>query len=188
MEADERRYYVIDVGHDGHASGPKAREFGETIAWVNRVMEDPAALARLYNALKAYPIPNSFNAKTLNTSELDSPIMQEIAYGSQEVLLGRLEEFLNKHAYVALSQDRLVFVFTEVLKANSNRAGHLIRELGWRTDRAKWGGADYTRLVYVRKDYHLVHGQIVGPAGFKQPMVEVGVALKPFNPDELEPI
>ena len=51
IEPEDRRYYLIEIDHDGHATGPRAEEFAALVGELRQAMEDEAFLAGLYRAL-----------------------------------------------------------------------------------------------------------------------------------------
>lgn len=170
IEADERRYYVIDVDHDGHASGPEAEEFGHFIAELIRWMENEDNLAVLYRGLMEHRQSNEFNPRSLNLSQIQTPVMKQIMGASREVQLARLEEFLDGAGRFALPQEELAKWFIEGLKTNQNRIRHMMPELGWRPEKAKWGGIDYVRSLWVHPDYQVAGGRVRGPNGYDEPI------------------
>ncbi|TMV09984.1 hypothetical protein FGK63_02635 [Ruegeria sediminis] len=170
IEGDDRRYYVIDVDHSGHASGPDAENFGGFIAEFNAWMARPENIARLYNGLMAHQPSNQFNPRSLNLSLIETPVMRDIMEASREVLLVRLEEHINGLGRFALPQEKLAEIFIEVLKSNQNRIRHMMTELRWRSENVKWGGVDYGRTVWVHPDYQVAGGRVRGPDGYDQPI------------------
>lgn len=170
IEGGERRYYVIDVDHDGHAAGPEAEEFGNFIAELNRWMESEDNLAALYKGLMEHCQSNEFNARSLNLSQIQTPVMKQIMGASREVQLARLEEYLEGAGRFAMPQEELAKWFVEQLKTNQNRIRHMMPELGWRPEKAKWGGADYARSLWVHPDYQVTGGRVRGPGGYDEPI------------------
>jgi hypothetical protein len=57
IEAEDRRYYVVEVEHDGHASGPESQAFRALVERVLLQLDDPKQLAALYRALMNRAIP-----------------------------------------------------------------------------------------------------------------------------------
>lgn len=170
IEEGERRIFVIDVDHDGHASGPKAEEFGATIARLVAFMEDEEAMAKLYNRLMVWPKWNGFNAKSLNTETLSSPIMQQLRQSSREVMLEQLDELLAERGIFAIGLQELADLCHERLRLSANRLKHFMNELRWRSETVKWGGVDHRRTLYVHPDYQVSNGQVLGPDGYKKPI------------------
>ncbi len=170
MEADERRYYVIHVDHDGCASGPKAEEFGAFVASLKEWMSKPENIARLYNALLVHRQSNTFNPYALNLSSIDTPVMQQIMGSSREVTLVRLEEWLAESKIYHISLNALSSVFSDTLKINPSRIRHMMPEIGWRQEKAKWGGVDHARVLWVHPDFHVAGGRVKGPDGYDEPV------------------
>ncbi|MDO6800805.1 primase-helicase family protein [Shimia thalassica] len=170
IEADERRYYVIDVDHSGHASGPDAEAFGDFIGELNRWMENDENIARLYHGLMGHQVSNDFNPRSLNLSQIETPIMKQIMTGTREVLLDRLEEKLVASGRFAISQEQLAKLFVEELKTSQNRIRHMMPELGWHQVQAKWGAVDYRRTVWVHRDYQVAGGRVRGPDEYDEPV------------------
>ena len=170
MEAGDRRIYVIDVDHEGHASGPDAEEFGSFIAALNTWMESDENIAALYHGLMEHQQANEFNPRSLNVSLIETPVMRQIMGSSREVLLVRLEELLAGRGVFAVPQEVLARLFVENLKTNQNRIRHMMPELGWRSETAKWGGVDHSRAIWIHPDYQVTGGRVRGPDGFDEPV------------------
>ncbi|MFY0692611.1 MAG: hypothetical protein JXR14_11895 [Paracoccaceae bacterium] len=47
IEAGDRRLYVVEIDHEGHAAGPRADEFAALVGRVSRYFDDPAELGKL---------------------------------------------------------------------------------------------------------------------------------------------
>jgi len=174
VESDDRRFYVIDANHPGHASGPDRREFQSFMAEFHDYMQSPANIARLYNSLMARSQANSFDAKSLNIAAIDTPVMRRINEASGEILLQELAEVIAARKVFAIAQTDVRRLFTESLKANPNRLAHLMNELGWLSTSAKWGGVDHARVIWVHPDYQVSGGRVLGPDGYD---AAVGAAL-----------
>jgi len=170
IEPDDRRWYVADANHSGHASGPDMEEFQAFMTRYHERMAKPENLGGLYAALMAHKQSNSFNPRTLNMAAIDTPVMKRLSAASGEVLQQELEEILEGKGLRAIPQTTLRKLFSETLKANPNRIKHFMNELGWRPQKAKWSGADYSRVVWVHPDYQVVNGRVIGPDGFDVPV------------------
>ncbi len=170
IEGGDRRYYVVEVDHDGHASGPAAEDFGNFIGEFNAWMDQPENVARLYGGLMEHRQSNDFNPRSLNLSLIKTPVMQHIMGASREVLLVRLEEHINGLGRFAIPQEKLAKVFIEDLKTNQNRIRHMMPELQWRSENVKWGGVDHARTVWVHPVYQVAGGRVRGPDGYDEPI------------------
>lgn len=164
LEGNDRRYYVIDVDHEGHASGSRSPEFQEVIGRVNEQVEDQASLGALYNAFMTHEVSDSFNAKSLNTQEHTTPIMRTIADNSQQASTEQLREWLDERGHNAISQSDLIQHFQEA-RLNEETIRHKMLELGWHRQTAKWGGVDYGRVIWIRPGYSFYRGEVRGPDG-----------------------
>ena len=142
-------------------------------------MERDANIADLYRALMQHRLSNDFNARSLNLSLIETPVMQQIMGASREVLLVRLEELLAGLGSFAVPQEVLAKLFIENLKTNQNRIRHMMLELGWRSETAKWGGIDHRRVIWIHPDYQVTGGRVRGPDGYDEPVsqTEEGIEI-----------
>lgn len=167
---DDRRYYLTEVDHDGHAAGPKAREFGSLIARLKAEMEDDQAIASLYLALMKRKLTEGFSAKTLNIVEDATPLMKRVMGASEQTNLGLLRECLAGKGLHSIPDRDAANVVRDELGANINSTRHLMTELGWTPSKVKWGGCDYTRMVWTEKGHAIGQGRVTGPDGFDEPI------------------
>jgi hypothetical protein len=165
IEADDRRYYVVEVDHDGHAAGPEAARFSDLVARVIDQMNDPDQLAKLYNALIAHPVPDDFNPRSLNIARNSTDVMKRLQASSSQITVEQLEEFLNALDEGAVPESRIVAHVREQMHLNANAVRHMMSELGWRKERVKWGGVDYARAIWVKPEYVVQNGYVFGPRG-----------------------
>ena len=123
LGSNDRRFLVIDMGHEGHASGPEAEEFAKFMKEFYEWMDNPANIAKAYNALMQRKQSEGFNPKALNTSKIDTPVMQQIRSTSKEAMLQQLEELLEEDGRGAIPQGKLIQLAQENLRVNGNRLG-----------------------------------------------------------------
>jgi len=165
LESGERRYYIVDTDHDGHASGPRAAAFASVVAGVYEALANPDEVAALYNALMQRQVSDSFNPKSLNTERDGTAVMQRLLGTSGETMLDQLAEFLNELELSAIPQAQVRDYIAKELRQNGNRTRHMMQELGWTQHIVKWGGKDYTRALWVRADCHVADGRVILPDG-----------------------
>jgi len=170
IEGNDRRFHVIDMGHDGHASGPKSKEFADFMVTFYEWMDNPENIAKVYNALMHRKQSEDFNPKALDTSKLDTPVMKQIRSTSREALQQQLEELLEDDGRGAIPQGKLIQLAQESLRINGNRLNHMMPDLGWRLEKVKWGGKDYARAIWVKTGYSLQRGHVSGPDGYDHPI------------------
>ena len=142
LESGERRYYIVETDHDGHASGPRAAAFAEVVAGVYEALANPDEVAALYNALMQRRISDDFNPKSLNTERDGTAVMQQLLGTSGETMLEQLAEFLDSSGCGVIPQSEVQDHITKELRQNGNRTRHMMQELGW--SYAKLSGAGKT--------------------------------------------
>lgn len=168
IEADDRRYYVVEVDHDGHAAGPEADSFSDLVGRVHGLMNDPTQVAALYNALMAHPVPDTFNAHSLNISRDSTEVMERIQSASSQITTDQLEEFLNKLGQFAVPEATIGDHVREKMHRNINAVRHIMTDLGWSKKMAQWGGVDYARAIWIHPGYTVDGGYVHGPDGYKK--------------------
>ncbi|MCU0900831.1 MAG: DUF5906 domain-containing protein [Cypionkella sp.] len=172
IEPEDRRYYIVNVDHDGFARGPRAEEFAALVGRLETWCEDPANVARLYNALMARDLPRDFSAKTLNVDAHGTEVMRQVFGSGRATILDQLQELLDQRGVNALPEAKVVELVTGTLKANINTTKHLMSDLGWTKCSVKWGGVDYGRQVWVRPGYLVERGRVKGPDGYDVALVQ----------------
>jgi hypothetical protein len=168
IEAGERRFYVVDVGHDGHASGPNAEFFNKIVTAVERALEDDERVAALYSSLMQRELAADFNAMTLNTSLHGTELMRRLEANQVPATTQQLAEYLGGEQAVAISEQDLRAYVGKEMRLSPNSLQYMMTDLGWRRYQAKYGGKDYARAFWVKEPYALDRGQIIGPDGSKQ--------------------
>ena len=165
LEPGERRYYVVQTDHEGHASGPRAAEFSGIVAEVYEALANPDEVAALYNALIHRELNENYNAKSLNTERDGTAIMKQLLGTSGETVLDQLAEFLDSEGLDVIPQATVQSHVTSELRQNGNRTRHMMQELGWTQHKVKWGGVDYSRVVWVKPGHHVADGNLIRPDG-----------------------
>src|SRR6056297_4095760 len=145
IEPEDRRYYLIEIDHDGHATGPKADEFAALVARLYDFMDDERAIAGLYRALMERKIDDRFSAKTLNVERDATPLMRRVQGASEQTVRAQLAELLDERGQHVVPESAVVQLIREVLKQNPNSTRHMMVELGWSKFQVKWDGCDYAR-------------------------------------------
>lgn len=170
IEPGERRYLILDVDHDGHANGPRAAEFGAIVADVHQMIQDPDAIARLYNALMQRELSPGFDAKSLNTAIHATAIMRQIEEAARLVSTEQLREHLDAQQLNCIPESELVAYFRDHIRGNIESIRHKMLEIGWSKASVKWGGVDYARALWVRDGYTAYRGQLRAPDGSLTPI------------------
>lgn len=168
IEPEDRRYYIVNIDHDGYARGPRAADFAALVEQLEVWAADSGNIARFYNALMARELPEDFSAKTLNVDAHGTEIMRQVFGNGRATILDQLEELLNGRGLHALPESDVVKLVSGELKANINTTKHLMSDLGWIKSAVKWGSIDYKRQLWVRPGFNVQNGKIYGPDGFEQ--------------------
>ncbi len=168
IEEEERRYYLIEVDHDGHAAGPRGGEFAALVGNLHEFMADDRCITGLYEVLMEGRHAAKFNAKWLNVQEEATPLMKRVHAASEGTRKAMLREMLDSKELKAISEAKLTEFVKKELHANLAQTKHLITELGWSKDNVKWDGCDYARAVWTAKDYWVDRGKLKGPDGFEE--------------------
>ncbi len=173
IEAGERRFYVVDVGHDGHASGPEAESFAQRINAVEEALQDEEKFAAFYHYLMQREVVADFDPMTLNTAVQGIPVMKQLLANQTPATNQQLAEYLGRENCVAITeQDLRAFVGKE-MRLSINAIRHMMTDLGWTRHEVKWGGKDYARAIWTAPKYSVDRGNIVGPKDYKSAVCDV---------------
>ncbi|MEZ0468924.1 primase-helicase family protein [Phaeobacter sp. SYSU ZJ3003] len=170
IEPDERRYYVLNIDHDGHASGPRSNEFVQLMIQIDELLADETALARLYNALMSRELSPDFNAKSLNITQHSTDIMRQVQNAAQQVSTELLREHLDQAGCNCIAESELVSFVQQTLRGNIETIRHKMTELGWHRHTLKWGGVDHNRVLWIRDGYSAYRGRLKAPDGTTSPI------------------
>lgn len=173
IEAGERRFYVVDVDHDGHASGPLAEQFNNIVRSVETALEDDEKVAAFYSSLMQRQLSPDFDAMTLNTAVHGTELMRRLEANQTPATTQQLAEYLGSQDAKAITEQDLRVYFRAELKLNPNSIQYMMTDLGWTRHQAKWGGTNYARAIWVRSRYKLDRGHIIGRDGFKKAVCDV---------------
>lgn len=173
IEAGERRFYVVDVGHDGHASGPQAELFTRIVRAVEAALEDDEKVAAFYSYLMQRELSPDFDAMTLNTALHATDLMRRLEANQTPATTQQLAEYLGGEGCIAITEQDLRVYAKGSMGLNPNAIQYMMTDLGWTRDQVKWGGKDYTRAIWVRSPYVLDRGNIIGPDGSKKAVCDV---------------
>ena len=65
-----------------------------------------------------------------------------------------------------MPESHVAQIVVQELRGNPNSTKHLMSKLGWSKLKAKWGGKDYSRAIWVEDKCWIQHGKIKGPDGY----------------------
>jgi hypothetical protein len=173
IEAGERRFYVVDVDHDGHAAGPDAERFTKVVRAVEDALKDDEKVAAFYRWLLARKLSADFDAMTLNTTKHATGVMKQLEALQTPATTQQLAEYLGRENVVAITEQDLRIYVAKEMHLKSTTIQHMMTDLGWSRHTAKWGGKDYARTLWVAPKHGLDRGNILGPNGSKQAVCDV---------------
>lgn len=170
LEQGDRRFYVVEVDHDGHRFGVQAEEFAALSAEVYEYLSEPRHVAMLYNALLRHRVPQDFNAKSLNVQQASTKIMQTIQGASWDMNMELFDAELSRLCLVALPSGLMSSVAEGCGRPSNNAVKHWLLRLGWKREKLKWGGKAFARVIFLRPGYRLENGVLYGPKGWSKPL------------------
>lgn len=173
IEAGERRFYVVDVGHDGHASGPQAERFTRIVRAVEDALDDEKKVAAFYGWLMQRELSADFDAMTLNVALHATDLMRRLEANQVPATTQQLAEYLGGEGCLAITEQDLRVYCKREMRVSPNAIQHMMNTLGWTRHNAKWAGRNYTRAIWVSSPYVLDRGNIIGPDGSKQAVCDV---------------
>lgn len=173
IEAGERRFYVVDVGHDGHASGPTAEQFTTVVRAVEAALRDDLRVAAFHSWLMQRELAHDFDAMSLNTSVHGTEIMRRLEANQVPATTQQLGEYLGREGAFAITEQDLRLYVSKEMRLSTNAIQYMMTDLGWTRYQVKWGGKDYARALWVHSSYSVDRGEIFGPEGSKRAVCDV---------------
>ena len=166
LEQGDRRFYVIEVDHDGHRFGAQADAFGRLVGETLEYLDDPSNLAKLYTALLHHRIPRDFSAQSLDVQGSSTHIMKTIQNASWDLNVELFEDEMNRMELVAIPAGSLSVLAESLGNPKVNVMKHWLLNLNWSRAKAKWGNAEYARVIFLRPGYEIRSGTLYGPGGW----------------------
>jgi hypothetical protein len=167
LEQGDRRFYVIEVNHDGHRFGERGDEFKDLVRETLEYLDTPENLAMLYNALMSLKIPKEFDAKSLNVLGESTEVMRSIQGASWDLNVELLEAELNALELVAIPAHLLFDLGEKLANPKVNVMKHWLLNLGWKREKVKWGKKEFSRVIFLRPGYTMRNRTIIGPDGWQ---------------------
>lgn len=168
LEPGERRVYLVDVGHEGHASGPQAQAFSQQVKDVEAALRDDAQVAALYLALLKRKLSADFDPFSLNTALHGTEVMKRVLTSNTPATTQQLSEFLGSEGTKAITEKDLRVYVSKEMRLSSNAIRHMMTDLSWTRHEVKWGGKDYARAIWVAPQHSIDRGNIYGPNGYQK--------------------
>ena len=157
LEGGERRYYIIEMSHEGHAQGPRSDEFSDLVGDVYAQINNPKRLAALYAALMARKLSDEFNPKSMREANA-TPIMRELQAQSGNEADETLEAILAEHCVSVIPSSDFKELVKYLNARNDNAVRNALMRLGWESSKLRW--AKKQRRVWVKKGLMIENGRI----------------------------
>ncbi|MEH6836692.1 MULTISPECIES: primase-helicase family protein [Falsihalocynthiibacter] len=143
LEGGERRYYIIEMDHEGHAQGPKNEEFNGLVGDVFRQINNPKSLAALYAALKGRKLSEKFDPKSMRFEVNATPIMRELQTLSGNEADDTLEAILAEYCVSIIPSADFKELVRYLNAKNDNAVRNALARLGWESGKLRWRGKQH---------------------------------------------
>ena len=161
LEGGERRYFLIDMDHDGHAYGDRKDEFDAITAAFRKDLEDPQCLKRWYIELTGRSYHQDFDPFVLKPQKIGSPLMKELMGEARIEVRDVLEDLLTVYSVTVIpSADQQLLV--NHLKLKGQQAlRNILRDLNWEPNSVRFDGC--TQRIWVKQGNPVERGRIDAP-------------------------
>ena len=161
LEGGERRYFLIDMDHDGHAYGDLKDEFDAITAAFRKDLEDPQCLKRWYIELTGRSYHQDFDPFVLKPQKIGSPLMKELMGEARIEVRDVLEDLLTVYSVTVIpSADQQLLV--NHLKLKGQQAlRNILRDLNWEPNSVRFDGC--TQRIWVKQGNPVERGRIDAP-------------------------
>ena len=161
LEGGERRYFLIDMDHAGHAYGDRKDAFDEITAAFRKDLENPKQLKRWYIELTGRNHHKDFDPFVLKPQKIGSPLMKELMGEARIEVKDVLEDLLAIYSVTVIpSADQQLLANHFKLKGQQSLR-NILRDLGWLPISARFDGK--TQRIWVRQDNTVDKGRLDAP-------------------------
>lgn len=161
LEGGERRYFIIDMDHDGHAYGNRKDDFDKITQAFRTDLNNPRMLHRWYLELTNRQYHPDFDPNILKPTKIGSPLMKELMGEAKvevkEVLLDLLDVY---NVNIIPSSDQQLIVNYLKLKGQQTLR-NILRDLGWTPALHRIDGKQ--KRVWVRQGILIENGRVDAP-------------------------
>jgi hypothetical protein len=162
LEGGERRYYIIDMDHDGQAQGPRNDEFVEIVGRVKIQINSPQGVRNLYERLMRRSQAPSFDPNNMGFADNATPIMRELQATSGNEGDEVLTSLLTEYGVTIIPSEDFPELIRHLRLRNANALRNALSRLGWEPDRVRFGGKQ--RRVLRKTGLKMEHGRVLDAA------------------------
>ena len=161
LEGGERRYYIINMDHDGHSQGAKNEEFYALAAAVNEQVNNPQFVRDLYRRLMTRELSSKFDAKNMRFNDNATPIMRELQAISGNEGEHVLQSLLDENFVSLIPSEDFADLMAYLKLRNANSLRNMLSKLGWQSRRCRFAGAQHR--VWCPKTLEVENGRVSHP-------------------------
>ena len=158
LEGGERRYYILNVTHDGCSRGSRQLEFAKLVAAFKEQVRDPAQLNRLYLELITREQSVNFHPHVLRQQ---NAIMQELVTAEVNETDAVLEDLLTTYKIEMIPSERQYLLVRHLRLKGDQDLHSRLRRLGYEPTKRRFGGQQ--RRFWIRKNSRIEKGRFYGP-------------------------
>lgn len=140
LEGGERRYYIIDMDHEGHAHGEMKNTFDEICQRFYTDLANQQVLKRWYIELTQMTFHPDFDAMVLQPKTIGSPLMKELMTDAKVELREVLEDLFQSYRVTVIPSSQLQALVDHFKMRNLQALRNTLKELGWRDQKLRFGG------------------------------------------------
>ena len=170
LEGGERRYYIINMDHDGHAQGCLNDAFSKIAGKVNELAQNAQFLRDLYERLITRQLPPTFDAKNMRFNVNATPIMRELQATSGNEGEQVLKALLDEYCVSLVPNEDFPELIAHLKLRNANSLRNMLAILGWEARRVRFGGRQHrvwchrTLLIANRRISHAGLANTIDPS------------------------
>ena len=158
LEGGERRYYIINVTHDGRSRGPEQLKFAKLVAAFKAQMRDPAQLNYLYLELIARELSKTFNPHVLRAQ---NALMQELVAEEVNETDAVLEDLFATYKIEMIPSERQYLLVRHLRLKGDQDLQSRLRRLGYEPTKRRFEGGQ--SRFWVRKNSRIENGRLYSP-------------------------
>lgn len=158
LEGGERRYYIIDMDHEGHAQGARNDEFVALAGKVNEQVNNPQYVRDLYEGLIVRKLSDNFDPKNMRFGQNATQIMQELQANSGNETEAVLKALLEEYNVAMLPGSELPVLVSHLRLRNLNSLRNMLSRLGFETRRVRHSKAQHR--VWCKKHLEIENGRV----------------------------
>ena len=143
LEGGERRYFIIDMDHEGHAQGLDNDTFVKLVQSVKAQINEPQALRNLYSRLIERRQSANFDPMNMRFTENATLIMQELQASSVNESDKVLEELLQQYRVSVIPSEDIAELSGYLRSRSVMALRNSLTRLGWEARRIRFGGEQH---------------------------------------------